>query len=138
MNDLAINDCDDAARAQRSRRAFRPLFQRYHARVFAYVAYRVGRNADTEDIVSDIFKRALAGIDHFVCQHNGSFAAWLFRIAHNEVARFAARNARQPALSLEELPVIDSAQPTLESEVERREEFARLRGLLEQLSPRQQ
>lgn len=135
-HETPTDDCADAVRAQRSRRAFRPLFQRYHARVFAYVAYRVGRNADAEDVVADIFKRALLGINAFVCQHSGSFAAWLFRIARNEIARFAERAARRSAVSLDELPPIESAQPTLESEVERREEFARLRRLLAQLSPR--
>lgn len=132
------DDCQQIEQAQRDRQAFRPLFQRYHPRVFAYVAYRVGRNQDAEDVVAEIFRRALAGLASFHCEHANSFAGWLFRIAQNEVARFHARQDRRAPLALDDLPLIAGAFADPESDLERRESFARLRSLIGRLSPRRQ
>ncbi|MCC6613222.1 MAG: sigma-70 family RNA polymerase sigma factor [Anaerolineae bacterium] len=136
---MTEDDCEQVERTRRDRQAFRPLFQRYQPRVFAYVAYRVGRNQDAEDVVAEVFRRALAGLSAFQCEHTGSFAGWLFRIAHNEVARFHARLGRQPPpLALDDLPLIAGDFPDPERDLERREGFARLRGLIGQLAPRRQ
>ena len=139
VHQTADDDCEQVEKAQRDRQAFRPLFQRYQARVFAYVAYRVGRNQDAEDVVAEVFRRALAGLAAFHCEHTGSFAGWLFRIAHNEVARFHGRQSRQPTpIALDDLPLIAADFPDPESDLERREGFARLRSLIGRLAPRRQ
>ena len=45
--------------------AFRTLYRHYFPRVYAYVAYRVGRQQDAEDITADIFLRVLKGNTEF-------------------------------------------------------------------------
>ena len=68
-------------------------------RVYAYVAYRVGDNADAEDITSATFERALRYRDSFD-HRRGDIAAWLIGIARREIAEHFA-NADQ---TLAELP----------------------------------
>ena len=76
------------ARADPAR--FAPLYERYFARVYHYCLRRVHRPEDAEDLAGLVFIRALAGLREY---RGGSFAAWLFRIAHNAAANFSARPA---------------------------------------------
>ena len=99
--------------ARRDPAAFRVLYLRYLPRVYAYVAYRVGREADAEDLTADIFINVVEGLKGFEDRGEGAFAAWLFRIAHNRVSQFY-RQQGQPAVSLDDLPDIASESPTPE------------------------
>jgi hypothetical protein len=57
--------------------------------VYHYCLRRVHRPEDAEDLAGLVFIRALAGLREY---RGGSFAAWLFRIAHNAAANgLAAR-----------------------------------------------
>jgi RNA polymerase sigma-70 factor, ECF subfamily len=114
--------------------AFRGLYRHYFPRVYAYVAYRVGRVTEAEDLVSDIFVKVVEGIGQFEYRGQGSFAAWLFRIAHNHVSQFYRQ--RDDALSIEDVPDVASREPSPDQTVMRKEQFLYLRDLLETLSPR--
>lgn len=83
--DLTTLEEDDAvlvAAATRDRRAFAPLYQRYLDPVYRYSYRRLGSREAAEDATSQVFYRAMAGLDRF---RGGSFRAWLFTIAHNVV-----------------------------------------------------
>jgi RNA polymerase sigma-70 factor (ECF subfamily) len=118
--------------------AFQPIFQHYYPRVFAYVAYRVGRAEDAEDIVAEVFMRVVNYLHQFTDRGGGSFSAWVFRIASNEVNRFFASHHRREGIPLDELPHILSDQLPVDVQVQRKEEFAHLRTLIGQLSTRRQ
>lgn len=127
------------AQAPWSPEAFAELYDRYLPRVYAYVAYRVPHTQDVEDLVSESFFRAIRGQPQFEPQHEGAFAAWLFRIAHNLVVDFYRRGATQATpLSLDQLPELHSANPTPEDLVSQEELFVRLRRLIAQLPARRQ
>ncbi|MCA0459029.1 MAG: sigma-70 family RNA polymerase sigma factor [Chloroflexi bacterium] len=123
--------------ARRDPAAFRALYQRYLPRVYAYVAYRVGREADAEDLTADIFIKVVEGLAGFEDRGEGAFAAWVFRIAHNHVSQFY-RQQGQLAVSFDELPDIASESPTPETLYQRQEQFNRLRQRIANLSPRRQ
>src|SRR3982751_880344 len=59
--------------------------RRVIARVYAYVAYRVGDGAEAEDITSDVFERALRYQDSFDARR-GDQVAWLIGIARRCIA----------------------------------------------------
>ena len=134
------------AAAQRDPRAFERLYSHYFPRLYAYVAYRVGRAQDCEDLVADTFLKAVEGLERFEWRHAGSFAAWLFRIALNEVTDYHRRNRRAgEQVPLEELPDLGASSLAgggpfqgPEDALLRKEMFAHLRGLLATLSPRRQ
>ncbi len=117
--------------------AFRRLYQRYLPRVYAYVAYRVGREADAEDLTADIFMKVVEGLVGFEDRGEGAFAAWLFRIARNSISQFY-RSPSTEVFSLDELPDIASDTPTPEAAFQRQEQFQRLRQRIANLSPRRQ
>jgi RNA polymerase sigma factor (sigma-70 family) len=85
IGDRAPLDDEDstyAIRAANDARAFAALYDKYFSRVYNYVCYRVVDPHAADDIVADVFERALTKIGSY-CPTRGSFAAWLFAIARN-------------------------------------------------------
>jgi RNA polymerase sigma-70 factor (ECF subfamily) len=72
-------------RARKDPHAFLHLYDHYFPRVQAYVRYRVASPENAQDVIADVFLRAIDRLGQFQWRAAGSFAAWLFRIAHNRV-----------------------------------------------------
>jgi RNA polymerase sigma-70 factor (ECF subfamily) len=83
--------------AQRDLARFADLYDIYFDRIYAYVAHRVGRREETEDLVSEVFHKALANLRRFEWQ-GAPFSAWLYRIAANEIADRSERLGRERAI----------------------------------------
>lgn len=64
--------------------AFGILYDRYAQKIYRFVYYKIFNKEVTEDIVSDIFYKALERIDSFDPQ-KGLFSTWIYRIARNTV-----------------------------------------------------
>jgi RNA polymerase sigma-70 factor (ECF subfamily) len=73
--------------------AFGALYDRYVEAVYRYVFYRVRNDADAEDLVSDVFMRALRAIPRY--EPRVAFLAWLYRIARNAVIDRSRRSRTQ-------------------------------------------
>jgi RNA polymerase sigma-70 factor (ECF subfamily) len=121
-------------------RAFAPLYDRYFPRVHAYVCYRVYDPHDAEDVIADVFYRAMRNLKRFKWQNDHSFAAWLFRIAHNRVVDHGRQRKRAGlALDLQEdLPEWVDRSPPPEEILAQQETFRQMRALIATLSPRRQ
>lgn len=118
--------------------AFGYLYDHYFPKVYAYVNYRVGHVQDTEDLVSEIFLKAVDAMASFEWRHTHSFAAWLFRIAHNVLSKYHRHHRRWgDALPLDALPDSEHTALLLDDIVLQRERFAQMRTLLGKLTPRQ-
>lgn len=73
----------EAAQADPAR--FLDLYERHFHRVWAYVIRRTANRTEAEDVISDVFRRALENLRGY--QWRGiPFAAWLLRIAANALA----------------------------------------------------
>ncbi|HYX28588.1 MAG TPA: RNA polymerase sigma factor [Pyrinomonadaceae bacterium] len=79
--------------AQQDRARFGDVYERYFELVYAYIARRIRDRALTEDVTSEVFRKALANIDRFKWT-GAPFGAWLIRIAANLIADRAKRDAR--------------------------------------------
>jgi len=121
-------------------RAFAPLYDHYISRVHAYVFYRVYDPQDAEDIIADVFVRAIQNLKRFRWRHDHSFAAWLFRIAHNLVMDYARRRKRvELPLEIEDGQVeLADPSPLPEDALAQQEAFQHMRALIATLSPRRQ
>ena len=117
---------------------FRQLYRAYFSHVFAYVAYRVGSKHDTEDLVSEIFLKVLKHIGSFEYRQAGSFRAWLFRIAHNQVNQFYRQDRKTTLIPLDDIPTIADTTISIDKQVISKEQFQHLRQLIDTLSPRRQ
>ena len=98
-----------AARARLDPAAFGPLYDRYADRVFRFCYRRLASREAAEDATALVFTRALAGLAGY---RGGSFAAWLFAIAHHVVVN-TYRDAR-PALPLVAAGEVIDAAPSPE------------------------
>jgi len=82
-DDAAIEELVAAAKAGDAE-AFGRLFDHYHERVHRYVAARVRRPSDAEDLAQLVFVKALEALPRYE-QRGVPFGGWLFRLARNVV-----------------------------------------------------
>ncbi|MCB0954770.1 MAG: sigma-70 family RNA polymerase sigma factor [Ilumatobacter sp.] len=80
--------------ARRDRDAFAELYRRHVQAVHAFARRRTGSAADAEDVTAVTFERALRSL-HRYDPARGSFIAWLYRIATNEIIDQARRRRRR-------------------------------------------
>ena len=122
----------DVRAAQLDRAAFGALYRRYLDRVYGYSFYLLGDHHDAEDVTERTFVAALAAIDGFR-DEGATFRAWLFRIAHNQLANALRSRRRHPAASLDAVPEpVSHADPA--GFLGAAEDTRGLRWALEQLS----
>ena len=86
--------------AQRDRSRFADLYEANFERVYAYVVRRVRDRDEAQDVTADVFHLALKNLPRFEWR-GVPFAAWLFRIAANEIADRSKSVARRRAHELE-------------------------------------
>ena len=108
------------------RARFAELYEQNFERVYAFVARRVRDRAEAEDVVSEVFYKALKGIDGYE-ERGVPFVAWLYTIARNVVCDRARQVGREE-------PLDDSDGPSTSDDVERR---ALLFRLVDTLPPAQ-
>lgn len=83
IDDEAVERLVAAAKAG-DPEAFGALFDRYYGPVYRYVAARVGRPSDAEDLAQLVFVKALEALPRYE-QRGVPFGGWLFRLARNVV-----------------------------------------------------
>jgi RNA polymerase sigma-70 factor (ECF subfamily) len=113
--------------------AFGQLYELHLDSIYRYIYYRVGNAAEAEDLTEQVFLKAWEHIGAYD-DRGLPFAAWLYRMAHNQVIDF--RRTRKVAEPLSELLVEKTAGP--QETVERHMEMAEVGAALRQLSPDQQ
>lgn len=128
-------DGDLVAAAQRDQTEFVALYDRYVSRVYRYVLMRVNHVQMAEDITSHVFLTAFDGLAGF--RPGGSFAAWLFRIAHNAVQDTFRTRANVPDAATV-LAALADHEPDPESQAQTREAARAVRALVGTLRPEQQ
>lgn len=80
--------------------AFGELYERYRDPVFRYCLSRTGARHEAEDLVADVFLRAMEALDRY--EDRGlPFVAFLFRIARNAAIDRARRT--RPDMSMDDL-----------------------------------
>ena len=70
------------------------LYDSHINQVYRYTLARLGNVHDAEDVAEEIFLKMLAGLPSYEWR-KVPFAAWLMRIARNEVVSFLRRNGRR-------------------------------------------
>lgn len=102
--------------------------------IYRYIAMRVRRREDAEDVTQLVFERIVAALPRY--RHNGKpFAAWAFRIARNAVIDHQRRlRPTEPLGAIAE----PSDGTLLEVLSMREEELRELRAAIRGLTPDQQ
>jgi RNA polymerase sigma-70 factor (ECF subfamily) len=119
--------------AQRDRGRFSDLYEANFERVYAYVVRRVRDRDEAQDITADVFHLALKSLPRFEWR-GVPFAAWLYRIAFNEIAdrsKSLAKRRAHESIQESDAGIADA------SNIDDAERRARLFKLVERL-PRDQ
>jgi RNA polymerase sigma-70 factor (ECF subfamily) len=112
--------------AQKDPSRFAELYELNFARVYAYIARRVGDRDVAQDLTSDVFHKALASIQSFEWR-GVPFAGWLLRIAANMIVDRSKRSGRE--VSGQD----DLTEPSTQPNLEEIDQPGRLFRLVEQL-----
>jgi RNA polymerase sigma-70 factor (ECF subfamily) len=114
--------------------AFGELFDRYHVPVYRYIASRVARPSDAEDLTQTVVVKALEALPRYELR-GAPFGGWLFRLARNTVIDFArTRHEHADLAELATRPADDAAPDAL---VTTRQELAEVRRARARLTDEQ-
>ncbi len=116
----ALPDADVVEAAKDDKDAFGVLYERYVKKIYNYVFYRTGNDADAEDLTARVFFRAMANIESYE-DRGVPFQAWLYRIAHNLVANWHRDRGRRKIIPLDEYIVSGMGSDAPERVVEENE-----------------
>jgi RNA polymerase sigma-70 factor (ECF subfamily) len=116
---------------------FAALYRAYLQRVLNYMRLRVSDEALAADLTAATFERAFTKRQQL--RNSDAFAAWLFRIARNELAQhYRRRIRREGPVPLEDADGLMADDPVPEDAVARNEDLEQLLNALELLSAREQ
>lgn len=116
------------------REAFAELYRFAVAPVYRYLAARVDRAEDTEELTQEVFVAALSGIRALRAEDEAALLAWLFQISRNKIADRLRQRYRRPSAPLEEAEEMESHEIRPEDAAEQEEERSEVRAALEQLT----
>jgi RNA polymerase sigma-70 factor (ECF subfamily) len=115
--------------------AFGKLYDMHVDRVFRHIYYRVGNEADAEDLTQQVFLKAWQAINRYK-KTASPFVAWLITISHNLVVDFY--RTRKDKANIEAEVLADGPKSRPEQTAEANFEQQRLRKAILQLSGNEQ
>lgn len=117
--------------------AFSYIYEKNVTRIYNYIYYRIGFEADAEDLTARVFHRAFGHIEKY--QEKGvPFTAWLYRIAHNLTANWYRDMQRRKEISLEDQLDLPHLGEPPERQVEWTQEKELLMKAIRRLPPDRQ
>ena len=127
------NERQIVERAKHDPSAFAELYERYFPRIYRFVMSRVRDETVAEDLTSEVFMKALAGIGRYR-DRGWPFSSWLYQIAANTIVdRFRTLH---PAEDLDRQFGLSDGT-SIEEDATRRDDVRRI-GSLVQALPAQQ
>ena len=89
---------------ENAEKGFRLLMAEYKEPVYWHIRRLVVSHDDAQDATQDTFLRIFRSFSQY--SGEGSFKAWIFRIATNEALRLLGRNQGKTTLSLDDAPLV--------------------------------
>lgn len=117
--------------------AFALLLARHKRRVFTTIMLIVKDPVVAEDLLQDVFIKAVHTMKSGRYNEEGKFSSWICRIAHNLAIDFFRRQKRNPQLNLDTAShafnSLTLSEESVEHTLSREETYSRLRELIQEL-----
>jgi RNA polymerase sigma-70 factor (ECF subfamily) len=127
---------DEALAARGDTDSFIVLYRKHLRPVYGYLYARLGDREEAEDLTALVFERALSGIKGY--RATGSFAGWLFTIAHRTLAdHYRRRRPRQIPVETQAGILLDPATGP-EDQAVASDQLRRVLTIIAQLGQEQQ
>jgi RNA polymerase sigma-70 factor (ECF subfamily) len=117
--------------------AFSYLYEQNVTKIYNYIFYRIGSEADAEDLTARVFHRAFGHIEKYE-EKGVPFTAWLYRIAHNLTANWYRDTRRHKEFPLEDHVDLPVQGDLPERELEKNQEKELLMQAIRRLPPARQ
>ena len=123
---------------QGDKEAWGEIYQAHVDRVYRYVASKVGRGMEAEDLSEQVFIKAIQSLSNFKWQDK-PILAWLLSIAHNLVVDHWRKRATQERFLASQNPTSSEAhEDDPERLTERKLQMEDVRYSMSRLTPAQQ
>ena len=120
------------AEACRDAKRFKPLYEKYHARLYHYIYHKVTDAHLAADLTQQVFLKAMLNIKKY--RHRQlPFSAWLYRIAINESIDFFRKSKKVRQVVIDEA-MIGRLHDELTEPFEKERMYARLKEVLGHLN----
>ena len=139
-----INENEIVEKAKRDSESFGKLFDFYYEKILKFCTYKTYNVALAHDIASETFFKALKNIRKYKNQKNGSFSAWLYKIALNEIKMYYRKNKRLVDAEDEKLEYLqnfvkkDDGLKKMQEKIDKEMQFEQVYKYIEKLSPDEQ
>src|SRR5918912_1877231 len=109
LDDAALDRLVEASRDGDSE-AFGQLFDHFHGPIYRYIASRVQRPSDAEDLTQLVFVKALEALPRYEAR-GIPFGGWLFRLARNSIIDFVRTRHEHSELDIVHERLTDDPTP---------------------------
>lgn len=113
------------------REAYARLYDMFVGKIYGYIFYRTYHKETAEDLTSRTFLKALEKFYQYKASR-GSFSAWLFRIAHNQIIDHYRKNKK--TANIDDIWDLKSTDDVEQAAVNK-EQIQRVKALLKELKP---
>ena len=116
--------------------AFGSLYDHYQPRIYRFVAIKVGRREEAEDLTHQVFLNAWQNIGSYK-DLGYPFSSWLYKIARNQIADYY--RARRETASIDNIdPEYFAAPASVHLDLSMKMEFEHVRNAIQKLKPEYQ
>lgn len=113
---------------------FTELYRLFFPKIFSYVAWRVGKKSEAEDVTSEVFVKVVRYLSSYKQKQGATFQSWLYAIAKTTIADHYRK--RKSLVSLEEISEVVIIE-TLEGDLDTKLLFKELFEVIQDLPERE-
>ncbi len=111
-------------------------YQQYFPAIYRYVSFRIGQRSEVEDVVSEVFLKAVEKYHLYEARPDISFSSWIFKIAKNTLIDYYRKHKRT-IVNIEDIGELIDKAILPDTALDRKLIFLKAREIIETLPKKQ-